>query len=773
MNEEQAKAYLESMRARRGAPTRGPTPPPIAATDGFGGGQSAGGGNAPAQAPAAESETGGIAGWLMDKGSKMLGGVPQSGDLSEKLNPLEAQKSFGTGPLGYIMAAPSMAVGALETLENRDTRKGEIAPATTAVSSIMDSASLGSMNKLRGLLDAQAAVMSGEISDDQFGAALAEKTDEAALKEQMVSAANPMTAMGGNVIGSIAPGVGIAKLGIGAANKFAPKALKYLSSRWAGRAAAAGSAAAVESFLYRVNKDGDLERAKGDAAIGFLGGAALGSLFEGLGVAARKLKGTKLVDEIDEGVGREIIRMVNNDRALKGLPPATAMDVEKIITDMGPDTSLMDAFPSLKVLAKSVIKDDVGTGAADDLKALIATRNDLLEDVMSPDGTLRSALDAKSVRSPTKFFEDVKARFKSLGPQYDKLYKQYSGLSFDIKKMTADLDTMFGPDKSTWTQAQLETVEGIKDNIAYMVSSSAKKTKQGTVKSKVLTLQQVVDLKNQMQEAIGNKALRIARTDKTVPMDNRAVYNLSNIASYFTEKINVMAPDFRPVNSVYGNIAATKNAYTAGNEIMDVSGVDKAAFRAFVSNPMKTAAEKRAFVEGAKQNLFTQLTEAVKKNDGVKGIERVLTDNKPQLDRLRALLGDKAVDDMMIAVMPAVAKLRTATELGSIVPKVNKPKPPSPVIGELIDTLIAAGSPVGITSKAAGAGAVRRMAALSPAADELAGQQQLYGGILSKMGQSASSAYKGLEELMQRNIRPSQARGIAQGAAGGSALTGE
>lgn len=700
----------------------------------------------------------------------ITGELPQAGDIDPKLKAAVGPGSMT--PLGALLGPAMAAFGSLDTLENRDSRTGVTPPLTTALTAGADTTLLGTLNTLRGTLDAAMSVAAGEVTGDGFGEARAEAIDQRALDQEEIRAANPRTALGADLLASVGTGAAAAKGSFGLLSKLSPKAAVNVGRNWYGRILFGSGVGAGEAFTYRLNKDGNLSRATTDASLAMLGGTVLGGLFDtGKGLASI-IRNIKAPDVIEEGVGRELIRMINIERQIKGLPAAKASDVAAEVAKLGPDATLMDAYPTLKQFAVHVLRNEDSAMAGDGLRAVISTRADLLEDLLSPDGTLREAFSAKAVRGPKQFSADVSDRFAKLQPRYADIYKLHEGTTFSSKQIASNIATLFG-DKTRRSASQTDMIDAIQKYLSgYKAQGKKISIKSPTGGSKAgfadeLTLEQVVDLKRVMQTAAGAKELKVAGTARTLALDNIALRDLSRVQGYLSDLVHSKVEELIPLDKVYGNLASLKTAYKAGTEAFTKTAADSADVTSFLMDAGKSAAAKRAFIEGAKHRIFKLLNKA----QTADGIDKVLTDNREIFQRMEAMFGKDGLKAMIDDVRPQVIKLKTAEDLRKAIPRIEKPESRNTVIGETLDTATAIGGIPGVVSKAGALGALRRLMGQAVDPAEATKRRELYGGILGKMGEGASDSFRTLEGLLNRPIRPSDVGSLQRpaGAALGAA----
>ena len=689
--------------------------------------------------------------------TSITGELPQAGDIDEKLS-LEGLMG---GPGGLATAPLQAVLGVLDTLQNRDHRVGDIAPVTTAGNAALDVASIGLANTVRGGID----MLEKDVNPDGAWEAWTEESERRALEQEEIRAANPGVAMATDVVTSIGTGGAIAKGMYETMAKYAPKVAKAVGQSRHGRVLFGSGVGGTEVAAYRMNKDGDLEQALVDGSLAALGGVVLGGLFEGTKGLWSIIRNTKSPDVIEESVGGEILRMIDIEQQGKGLPPATASSVMKSVQELGPDATLLDAFPSLKQFAMYVLRNEDAAMSGAGLRNILSTRNGLMEDLMAPDGLLREVFKAKTVRGYKTFSEDVAKRFSTLQPRFSEVIKQNAGVRFAGKPIVAAVQKLFG-DKTRRTAAQTDLLSAISGNIEKYkaLGKKVKDAKGKLVYPDQLTLEQATDLKQVLQRAAGEKALRIAGTDRTLPLDNLGLRDLAKVQGYLADLIHNKVPELAPLDKVYGSVASLKSAYKAGEEMFTKSAADSADITMFLNDPKKSAAAKRAFVEGAKYRVFKMLNKA----KDAKGIDKVITDNREVFQRMEALFGKDQVAAMVEAIRPSVTKLKTAEALNKAIPRLEKAEGRNTNFGSTIDMATVVGGVPGVVSKAGLLGAFRRLFGQAVDPKEVAQKREMYGSILSKMGDGASDAFRGLEEIMNRSIRPSDKASIRN--AGGLAV---
>ena len=700
-----------------------------------------------------------------------VGALPQEGDYDPKM---EAFQRGTTDPISVMLRTGIGTLGILDTVQNRDERTGDITPLNTAANSALDVVTIGGANKIRGGIDYlgdyvhenagyqngmdpnaylskewQEAISKGERKT------YAEYVDERALEQEEIRAANPGTAIGADILTSMFTGSAIAKAGFGVLNKF-PTAARAIGRNWYGRILFGSGLGAGEVMAYRLNKDGDLEQATQDASLAMLGGMALGTAFESAKGMWNIARNTKPKDVIQEAVGGEILRMINIERQTQGLPPAKVSDIAAEVAKMGPDATLMDLFPDLRQFAEHVLRNEDEVMAGTGLRAIIATRADMLEDLLAPDGTLKTIFGAKAVRGETQFFDDVKARQKVISPRYERIKKDYASVRFDAKKIKDDLLQVFGGAKERLSTGQLELIDFIDDQLKTYLEAGTKKVKtatgKGTVKPKGVTLENMLDLRAVLGKQTGTKGAAVTSKGGRVSLDNLDYKDLSTVSSYISDLMHLKVPKLEPLDKVYGNIGATRSAYKAGLEAFTKTMKDSFDVGKFLTSTNKSAAEKRAFIEGAKYRIFKTLNKAKSADD----IEKVLVENRDLFGRMEALFGKQGLQAMIDDVMPNVRKLKTAEVLGAAKAKrVGDSQSRFTPVGEAIDIATAIGGIPGIVSKAGAFGALRRLVgqAIDPA--ELAQKRQMFGDVLSQAGDQTTETFKMLEQLQTRSIRPS------------------
>lgn len=713
--------------------------------------QSPTGGTAPGGYSDAEAHggaEGGVLAWLKDKITGVTGGAPTIEDAAGEFSSVGRDPLTGapSATAASMLAAPAQGLlGVLDTLRNRDERTGEVAPLTTAATTMTDSASLGTLSKVQAVAD----TLENGANPDYAGALVARQ-----LEQEYIRAANPMSAFAGDVAGSI--GVGSVLMGAGLSGL---KAIGSVPQTWFKRTIFGSGVAGGEAFTYRMNKDGDLARATVDASVAFLGGTAISALGKMGGGVLNLFKKPKVTEAMKEDVGNEIIKFINIDRQKAGLPPATTVEVQKTLAELGPDATLMDMSPNLRLLGQSVLRNESDELTGAPLRELIASRNGLVEGLMAPDGGLRKILLAEGTQGFKPFTKLVQGQMKALQPTYTAILSAHKDARFSAKTLVNELGNVFG-DVKRMTSNQADLMGAVMGRLRDAQSRLPKGQKTQ------FTLEQLLDINRGLAGDASKKALRIAGTDKTLPLDNATLRDLTKVREYFASKMEAVAPELGPINAVYGNFAGLRTAYKAGAQMITAPGQTGDDIAAFLMDNTKSFGSHVAFLEGAKHRLFTKLS-SVTTSDS---LDKALLENKPMLDRLAGLIGEDAVSDMVKAVKPLVEKARTAEMLAKVDPKIAGQTAANQMPGVIADLAVGTAGGIGSASQAAGLGAGKRLlqkvtGGTNPQADPL--RQQLTADILSKMGNNASDTFKQLEALTTRQISPNQVSGIRNTMAAG------
>lgn len=711
------------------------------------------------------------------------GELPQEGDWDYKLENPTVGTDFMMDPVGSLgRTVLNTGLGAIDTLQNRDERTGKTTRLNTALNSALDVGTIGTANTMRGAIDYVDAVDGyqalSEVDPETTEAyaadaaeepkSFAEYVDRRALEQEEIRAANPGTAIGTDMLTAVLTGGGLAKGAYKLLEKGAGKAVAAnIGRNWAGRILFGSSVGSAEVFAYRMNKEGDLEKAAKDASLAMLGGVAIGGLFETARGLKNIIRNTKAPDIIEEAVGDEIISMINIERQTQGLPAARPSDIMAEIAKMGPDATLMDLYPSLRKFAEHVLKNADSADAGKGLREIISLRKDLLQDLIGPDGTLRTAFGSKSVRGESQFFADMKARQTALQPRYKAVTDANTAMRFDAKQIKDNLLTLFGGAKERLSVGQMELIDFISANLDNYIAAGIKKTKGGKVTPKGVTLDNMLDLRVVLGKQTGSKAAAVATKGGQISLDNVDYRDLAQVSGYLSDLIHLKAPELIPLDKVYGNLGKSKTAYKAGLDMFTGRMVDSADVQRFMAEPVKSAAERRAFTEGAKYRIF-KLLNGAKTADG---IDRILLENRELLSRMEAMFGADGLKQMIDDVRPQIVKLKTKEVLGKAVENmaIHGPDKANASIGRTIDVGIAIGGIPGWASKAGMLGGLRRLAGQAVDPAEMAQKREMFGDVLSQMGTGAANKYKHLNDILSRSIRPSDMGAVTRPAALGAA----
>lgn len=712
--------------------------------------------------------------WFSSLAGEAANEVPQAGDLSpllkgEAVNPVTGldnpAMNTAIGPAGAMGKLMNAITGGLDTMRNSDKRTGDVNPLTSFATAATDTASIGTLDRMSGVVDAAQQERTGLLPElikgftgniDEKAVSFAEtaaaQRQARALDQEYVRSQNMAASIAGDLAGSILSG---SVIGGGFAQ--AAKATGGLLGSsgalgWASRTLLGATAAGTEAAAYRINKDGSLERAAGDAGLAFFGSVALSSIFKGLGSATKAFTKPKLNDAMQESVGKEILTMMNIERQTQGLPVfKTLAEAQAAVAALGPDATIMDAFPTLRNMAADVIRNETDDMPAASLRELLAARNSFTEDLLAPDGALRQAIGAQDVMGPRAYANFANEQLEALKPRYTAALSPYKGTTFSAKQMVNDLGKLFG-DRATMTQQQADLLEYAFSQI----KEAQKRLPKG--KKTAIPLEVILDLKAQMQKLTGNKAITInGPSGRVIPLDRKAFRDLSIVEDYFTGLSNTLAKDLIPLNKVYGSRAGMNQAYKLGARVFGKDGVDAA--QDFLGNVGKSVASKMAFVEGAKYALFQKLNAATTADD----FARIVTENKPNLDRLSALIGEKSVQDMLAAVRPTIIKVRTAQALSAAQNAGNLPMPETLMnspLNSAFDVLVGAGGATNQVSAAAGAGGVQRLlrSVAKGSNPNSTARQKLVSDTLSAQGPQVSDYLGNLQVLLDKNFTPEKSK---------------
>ena len=705
-------------------------------------------------------EKGGFLGYLGDLVTDVTGGLPQMGDIDQNLidafNPAVTTDA-NLLPFKITPDFPQAMVGLLDTFKNRDERTGEIAPLTTLMTSTADTVAIGSLNKLGAFYDAQ-----DQAGEEGFDEALAAATYQRALEQEEIRAANPVTAISGDIMGSFMTAVPIGGLAAGGAKLLGLG--KPLIGTWLGRTAFSSAVAGGEAFAYRLNKDGDLEQATTDAAITMLGGIAINSILGGLGVGKRLFAKPSKTDALTQEVGEEIIRFINIDQMNNGLPPITASQVQAKLSQLGPDASLLDAYPALKTLMAGSMRAEGDEAASLVVRETLAARNNLMESVSKPDGLVSQVLGAQGVRGKAQFAADTKVLTDSLQPRYTAALREYADTRQSAKQLKEGITTLFaGGDRARWTSAQSDLHDALIKQITSFQENLPKMSGKGSKKvlGDDMTIEQMIDLSRTIADASSKKAIRVAGSDKVLPLDKTALRDLTTTGQYLKAQIARLTggefSEINKLNSLYGQFTSAQSAYAVGRKVMKPAG-EVADIVRFLSST-KSPTSQAAFIEGAKYELLKKLRTATTPEL----MKKALLDNKDVINRLTALVGQGNVETMISSLEPALIKAQTADELLRVLPH-GKAGDAGTAVTDIFNLARAAGGASNQVSSAAALGGLgsllQRLTHPSAAAAPI--KRGMQADILSKVGPEASATFKGLEDLINSQFSPDQARAFTK-----------
>jgi hypothetical protein len=199
-----------------------------------------------------------------------------------------------------------------------------------------------------------------------------------------------------------------------------------------------------------------------------------------------------------------------------------------------------------------------------------------------------------------------------------------------------------------------------------------------------------------------------------------------------------------------------KTAYKAGTEAFSSKKVTSTDVTAFMADDAKSAAQKRAFVEGAKFHLFEVLNAGGAQT--MEELDKVLLANQPVISKMKAMFGDQATQEMLDAVLPQVVKIKTTDKLRGALGQgvLSRLRPTDHSAGKAaLDAAVAAGAPAGVTSVVSGTGAISRLVGGNTDAIEQPVADAFSADMLTRVGEGASSAFKQLQDMLKSSARPS------------------
>jgi len=716
---------------------------------------------------------------------RFFGEVPEAGDLDQKLGQADdITAAMGYNPASAIASLTTGIHGVVDTLANRDARTGDTTGLTTAATAVTDTMSIGTKDKTGAMIDTafgnrprptseDGVEVLSELWQQETGGDMPtylEQLERRELEQEEIRAANPMTALAGDVLGATITGATLAKGAFSMASRGTGFVANALTGSAFRRLLFGSVIGGAETMAYSLNKDGDLKEAAIDGTVSLLGGMVLGGFFAGVKGGYKRITGKRSNDAVQAAVGESFLDMINNvERKAMGLPPATAAEIAEEVAALGPTATVMDAYPKLREFANGFIAIDGSKGNAAALYDLMSTRSSFMKDLMDETGHLRSAFSAKGVRSFDTVSRSVKERFKVLQPRFTEIYDANKNLRFSAKQITSNVKTLFGPN-NRWSPDQIDLVNALKDQISAFKKQTAigNKTKK---LSDSLTLEQTVKLKQWLQDSIGAKVAKVAGKDAPIPLTNTSIRNFTMAQELIGDMVEDLVPDLKPLNAVYGNLSSLKTAYKAGQKAFTSTAKDSADVAAFLADK-HSAAAKRLFVEGARFDLFKKL-DAAKTIDQV---DTILNDNRVMLRKMEAMFGKGATAEMINNVTGMVKQVKTATALRKAfdAPKVSNVNLDSGVnLKKMLDEGIATAMVPGLSSVAGGLGAMGRLFNSGPNQAAVDATTKFGSEALTRTGSAVSDVFTQLQDMVRRSALPSQGYqsvlpgGVAAGIGGG------
>ena len=631
---------------------------------------------------------------------------------------------------------------------------GEVTGKEAFANGLTDSLSLGMRDKL--MAGTQAFALSEGDPNVDLDQLKADRLHDITLDDQFIKSEKPLAGTLGQITGSMALGLGAGKGSLEIGKKVAPATTRYITSHATTRVLAGSALGAAEAFGYRMNKSGDLKRASVDAGVAMIGGTVVGGLLSGgiAGTMVRSLRG-KPASLTEEALGSETMRAIRLDARLRGVAEPTQDEIVRQIDELGPDASLLDAFPSLRTYAKEILQKGDYEEGSKGVVNLLATRNDFAEDMASENGVVRKILQSENTVSKSGFTNMVKARFARLSPRYDRAFENYADVRVKASTLTDNIEKLFPPEAERTASDNL-----VLKNIIKTINNQggpARRSGRGTKRiAKTLNIRQVDAVKRALSDAVKDRKLRVAGETGVDSLGKSEMRNILNARSFLVGHINEVAPQLGRLNKVYSDTASASNAYDMGSKLLRGTGDKVTDIEDFLGAGKMSEYEKVAFLEGARQAVADKLV-SVKT---AKGLETFISDNSVMLNRMKAVVGDDVVDTIIKQLRPVVQKQKMVEELAGTRALRTSGESVAFNSGALADAAITGGALNSSVSTAAGLGAGRRMMQFmldgSPDFRSTQLMQKALDPLLGAQGGGAQQAAKSLQELAMRPPKSGQ-----------------
>jgi len=513
--------------------------------------------------------------------------------------------------------------------------------------------------------------------------------------------------LGGELIGGLLPGAVAAKAAMTGAKAAAPTMFEYLNKMLLGRVAIGATAAGAESAFYAAAEGKDWDEVKDAAKWGaILGGGFVAlsdtgiKLAQGLGSNVKRNAAKELVEalKLANGEADGLIRQGPDGVALLNEGPIRGRAAR-----FGPDATLYDAVPThLHAQVDSLLSTDKRS-----FSNVLPLYRFVQNRAMSANKTFSEGIDAAiqsdAVRSTMEVISNGAAARQALQPQYDDVLQQAlnDGVSYKASTLHKMVDDIFhGTDLPQNTQL----VKHLKAMIG-PTSVPGKGANANKRFARSLSPRDAMELKWQLDKAVYGKGLpRVDKFEQINSVDKSIVtQRLQPLRQLLAGSIDTTIPDIVPLNAKYADEILVGNAYDTGRKLFSNKRVTGDDFDIFMMDPNKNPTQVSAFVEGVKAEIGDMLSN----KDTAASIKRYLAPDSPQMEKLRAVLTPKQVDEIAASVerysaSASTAKLAAKTPPASFDHNAN-------ILQRGVDLMTGGGALAGVTSKAAGLGAGRRM----------------------------------------------------------------
>jgi hypothetical protein len=386
-------------------------------------------------------------------------------------------------------------------------------------------------------------------------------------------------------------------------------------------------AAGTEAGVYTLNSDGTLKDAAVNAGTSAVLGGVGAKLFQAGGGIFRAIAG-RSNKEFNQKIGSEIFRAMEAKVAQQG-DTLTVEKAARMIDEMGADQVISDLYPDLLPRVKELSTANTPE-ARNKMLNLLRARNDVT--FKYRDEVLKVATGG-DMRTPLNFNKAMTDLQAELRPKYDAVFDAMDASQWrmDVKTAKDSLGKLIDP---------LSPVAKGDQAFINRVLTPNVKVKKG--QPPVMSARAVSDAKKAINEEIRSRIANNNNPNVTVKLP---IGNLQKANEYLTGMLSQNS-EYATLNATYGDLAAAKNAYEYGKNILNRTNLDGADAEAFLSGD-RSDLVVRSFAEGSRYGLYSKVKTASDPADAFKD---------GRMDDLSAILGEDVVTKMRKSVETLVGK---------------------------------------------------------------------------------------------------------------------